>query len=332
MAVSVGQITIMDFNDAVTLTGYISSNHTKSIKYDGNNEQYNPDFTSSPLILTPSLFKAGSGTDLMVSGTNIQSVIWKRKSNLQTGENDLSAGESMGTSFPKALTISSQPFGANVFSIEYICTIVYRDTTTGLDLTYKNSVTFNKVTDGNNVAIAEVSADPGFAFKNGQPASITLSAHLYRGATKDTTNLTYQWQKLVGSVWTDIASATSATYSVVESMVSSMQQFRVKISDSVVGDNYISDPATVLDFNDPIQVVIESSGGTVFKNGVGATDLTAKLFQNGIEIDSEGSRYTYAWAKVTKDGTSSSCAPDSKTVSVGTSDVDATTSFVCTVS
>ncbi|MBN2859831.1 MAG: hypothetical protein JXK93_06180, partial [Sphaerochaetaceae bacterium] len=127
MAVSVGQITIMDFNDAVTLTGYISSNHTKSIKYDGNNEIYNPDFTDTSLVLTPSLFKAGSATDIMVAGTNIKSVTWARKSNTQTGENALSSGESVGASFPKALTVSSQPFSATVFSVEYICTIVYTD-------------------------------------------------------------------------------------------------------------------------------------------------------------------------------------------------------------
>jgi hypothetical protein len=331
MAVSVGQITIMDFNDAVTLTGYISSNHNKSVRYNGDNETYTPDFTSSPLVLTPSLFKAGSTTDLMVAGTNIKSVTWKRKSNLQSGENDLSSGESVGASFPKALTISSQPFSATVFSVEYICTIVYTDPTTGLDLTYKNSVTFNKVTDGNNVAIAEISADPGFAFKNKLPASLTLSAHLYRGATKDTSNLTYQWQKLVGSTWTDMTGETGVDLVVSQSSVASMQQYRVIIDDTVKGDTYTSDPVTVLDFNDPIQVIVKSSNGEIFKNGVISTDLTAHLYQNGAEIDAGGTEYSYSWAKVDKDGNSSAFGA-TKTVSVGSSDVDARSTFICTVS
>ncbi|PKL28555.1 MAG: hypothetical protein CVV46_06155 [Spirochaetae bacterium HGW-Spirochaetae-2] len=337
MAVTIGQITIMDFNDGVTLTGYISSNHTKNVKYDGNNESYTPDFVSVPLVLTPSLFVAGSGTDIMSSGTNVQAVTWKRKANNQTGENNLSAGESVGASFPKALTVASQPFSSSVFSVEYICTIVYRDPATGLDLTYKNSVTVQKVTEGNNIAIAEVSADPGFAFKNGLPSSITLSAHLYRGATKDTTNLTYVWEKLVAGTWTAISGATGATYVVTESMVASLQQFRVKISDSVVGDTYTSDPVTVLDFNDPIQVVIESTGGVVFKNGIGTTTLKAKLFQNGAEIDAGGTGYTYTWTVLNKDGSArnfadASASKTGKTISVGTSDVDVKSTFVCTVS
>ena len=331
MAVSIGQITIMDFNDAVTLTGYISSNHTKSVKYDGNNEIYNPDFTNTSLVLTPSLFKAGSATDLMVAGTNIKSVTWKRKSNTQTGENALSAGESMGASFPKALTVSSQPFSATVFSIEYICTIVYTDPTTGLDLTYKNSVTFNKVTDGNNIAIAEITADPGFAFKNELPASTVLTAHLYRGVTKDTSNLTYIWQKLVGSTWTNISGATSISYTVTQASVASMQQFRVKITDSVVGDNYTSAPVTVLDFNDPIQVVVKSSSGEIFKNGVISTDLTAHLYQDGVEVDAAGTKYTYTWSKTDNEGVVTAFGTG-KTKAVGSSDITARATFICTVS
>ncbi|PKL27457.1 MAG: hypothetical protein CVV46_11450 [Spirochaetae bacterium HGW-Spirochaetae-2] len=336
MAVSVGQITIMDFNDAVTLTGYISGNHTKNVRYDGNNETYTPDFVSTPLVLTPSLFVAGSGTDIMASGTNVQSVGWKRKANNQTGENNLSAGESVGASFPKALTVASQPFSTTVFSVEYICTIVYRDPATALDLTYKNSVTVQKVTEGNNIAIAEVSADPGFAFKNALPASITLSAHLYRGATKDTTNLTYVWEKLVAGTWTAIGGATGATHVVTASMVASLQQFRVKIGDSVVGDTYTSDPVSVLDFNDPVQVVIESTGGMVFKNGVGTSTLKAKLFQNGSEVDAGGTGYTYTWTVLNKDGSARNFADATssktgKTISVGTSDVDVKSTFVCTV-
>jgi hypothetical protein len=337
MPISIGQVTIMDFNDAVTLTGYISSNLTKNVKYDGNNESYNPNFVSTPLILTPSLFIAGSSTDIMTAGTNVQSVTWKRKSNTQTGENALSAGETVGAGFPKALTVASQPFSSSVFSVEYICTIMYRDPATGLDLTYKNSVTIQKVTEGNNIAIAEITADPGFAFKNGTPTSITLSAHLYRGATKDTSNLTYVWQKLITTAWTAISGATSVTYAVLGTVVASLQQYRVVITDTVVGDTYTSDPVSVLDFNDPIQVVIESTGGTVFKNGIGTSTLKAKLYQNGSEVDSAGTDYTYIWSVLNKDGTSRNFADAAatktgKAVSVGTSDVDVKSTFVCTVS
>jgi hypothetical protein len=111
-----------------------------------------------------------------------------------------------------------------------------------------------------------------------------------------------------------------------------MQQFRVIINDTVALDTYTSDPVTILDFNDPIQVVVKSSNGEIFKNGVVATDLTAHLYQNGAEIDVAGTDYTYAWAKVDKNGTSSSFATDAKTVSVDSNDIDARATFIVTVS
>ncbi|MDC7250341.1 MAG: hypothetical protein PQJ49_10530 [Sphaerochaetaceae bacterium] len=331
MAVAVGQITIMDFNDAITLTGWITSNHTKSIRYDGNNEIYYPDFGTNNLILTPSLFKAGGAGDLMVSGTNIKSVTWKRKSNTQSVETSLSSGETVSSSFPKTLTITSQPFSETVFSVEYICTIIYTDPTTGLDLVYKSSLTFNKVTDGNNIAVAEITANPSFAFKNKLPSTTTLSAHLYRGVTKDTTNLTYVWQKLIGEIWTNISGQTTINLTVHQNEVDSMQPFRVKITDSIKGDEYTSAPVSVLDFNDPIKVEPYSTMGNTFQNGIIATDIIGKLYQNGEEVDVDGNLYSYSWTKTDKDGVVTNYGTG-KTISVGSSDINAKAVFACTVS
>jgi hypothetical protein len=63
MAVSVGQITIMDYNDALTLTGFITSNLSKTQRYSADTGTFTPDWTGVSLVLTPSLFILGSGTD-----------------------------------------------------------------------------------------------------------------------------------------------------------------------------------------------------------------------------------------------------------------------------
>ena len=57
------------------------------------------------------------------------------------------------------------------------------------------------------------------------------------------------------------------------------------------------DYVTLMDLDDPIQVVIDSSGGDTFKNGLGTTDLTAVLYRNGVEIDAynTGGNYTYTY-------------------------------------
>lgn len=47
---------------------------------------------------------------------------------------------------------------------------------------------------------------------------------------------------------------------------------------------------------------IVSSAGNVFKNGVGSTELEAKTFLAGNEVDADGSKYEYRWYKYDKEG------------------------------
>ena len=55
MSKAQGQFTIIDYNDALTLTGYIGSNHPKTQMYNPDNGSYSPNWQSSNLVLTPSL-------------------------------------------------------------------------------------------------------------------------------------------------------------------------------------------------------------------------------------------------------------------------------------
>lgn len=51
-----------------------------------------------------------------------------------------------------------------------------------------------------------------------------------------------------------------------------------------------------------VTVSVISSEGTVFKNGVGSTDLKALVYQGGKEIDESGMAYEYQWDVFDKDG------------------------------
>ena len=95
------------------------------------------------------------------------------------------------------------------------------------------------------------------------------------------------------------------------------------------------DVATFIDNSDPIQVVISSTGGDVFKNGQGSTTLTAVCYQAGVEIDSAGTG-TYTWTKYDKDGAvdtswGTNGSKTGKTLSVGTADVDTKATFMVVV-
>src|SRR5699024_5064694 len=68
---------------------------------------------------------------------------------------------------------------------------------------------------------------------------------------------------------------------------------------------------------------VVSSGGDVFKNGIGTTQLTAKTFVNGHEVDEDGERYDYQWIKFDKDSKQvDGFIETGKTVNVTANDID----------
>jgi phage minor structural protein len=68
---------------------------------------------------------------------------------------------------------------------------------------------------------------------------------------------------------------------------------------------------------------ISSSAGNVFKNGAGSTTLTAKTFLGGIEVDVDGSKYTYKWTKYDKNGVLvSAFSKTGKSITVTSSEID----------
>ena len=67
MSKAQGQFTIIDYNDALTLTGYIGSNLAKTQMYNPDNNTYTPDWSDTNLVLTPSLYVIGTTTDQITS-------------------------------------------------------------------------------------------------------------------------------------------------------------------------------------------------------------------------------------------------------------------------
>ena len=84
-----------------------------------------------------------------------------------------------------------------------------------------------------------------------------------------------------------------------------------------------------------LQVIVSSTGGDVFKNGVGTTVLTAVCYQAGAEVDAAGNG-TYTWTKYDKNGAIDTAwgtngTKTGKTLSVSTSDVDTKATFMVVV-
>lgn len=344
---STSSFTIIDFNDAITLSGYIASNLAKTQMFNPDNDSYTPNWASTNLVLTPSVYVAGTSTDKITS-TEVQSVKWY-EGNSTTA---ITTGGSYALSGTKnhILTVKSNVM-AGLPGKDFRCEVVYLDSTTQLSLNYVMSISFSRVVNGSGIVDLIVTTPSGNVFKNSEVTSLTAKAELWRGSTIDTTNVSYQWYKMDSSVSTDegggvgwkklsnaenaYAGVTTNTLTIYSSQVDSYGTFKCVGKDtdstSATYNQTFIDTASFIDNSDPIQVIIESSGGSVFKNGSGSSVLTAKVFQAGVEIDTDGAG-TYTWSKYDKDGNKvSSFSKTGKTLSVGSSDVDVKSTFVVDV-
>lgn len=358
MSKAQGQFTIIDYNDALTLTGYIGSNHPKTQMYNPDNNSYTPSWSSQNLVLTPSLYVIGTTEDKITS-PEVVSVSWYR----DRSETPITSDNTQMLSGAKnhILTIK-QNIMAGRPGMDFRCVITYKDPSTGLSITYPLSISFSRVINGGGIVDLLVTTPSGNVFKNTEVASLTAKAELWRGSTIDNTNVSYVWGIMDSSVtattsagydaslglgWrklTDTAGkytgCATGTLTVFAAAVDSYAVFKCVAKDTDSASNTynktFTDVATFIDNSDPIQVVITSTGGDVFKNGQGSTTLTAVCYQAGAEIDSAG-QGTYTWTKYNKDGAIDTAwgtngSKTGKTLAVGTADVDTKATFMVVVS
>ena len=346
---SSGQISIIDYNDAVTLTGIINTNLAKTQMYNPDNNTYTPNWASQNMVLTPSLFKAGSAGDIIASN-EVQSVKWY----IGNSTTPITANSQYALSGTKShvLTIKANVL-AGLAGQDYRCDVVYLDPTTNLSLTHKMSVTFSRVINGSGITDAIATTPNGYVFKNSSVSSLTAKIELWRGSVIDTTNVSYQWYMMDASVSTDqgggvgwkkltdtsglYTGCTTNTITIYPNAVASYGVFKASIKDtdsaSATYNQYFWDVVTIIDNSDPIQVIVESSGGDVFKNGVGSSTLTARLFQAGVEIDTAGTAYNYRWYKYNSNGVlESSWSKTTKSFSITGDDVNVKATFRVDVS
>lgn len=245
--------------------------------------------------------------------------------------------------------------------IDYRCVITYKDESTGLSLTHPLTISFSRVVNGSGIVDLLVTTPNGNVFKNEEVASLTAKAELWRGSTVDTTKVSYKWAVMDASVtatsstgydadfgigWrklSDTADKYSGTatntLTVYAAAVDSYAVFKCCAQDtdsaSASYNTKFFDVATFIDNSDPLQIIVTSTGGDVFKNGQGTTVLTAVCYQAGSEVDAAGNG-SYTWTKYNKDGVvdtswGTNGSKTGKTLSVSSTDVDTKATFMVVV-
>ena len=194
-----GQVTIIDQNDAVSIQAFISSNLALTQIYNKDNDSYTPNWTSGTgLILTPSLFAGGSVDKItsvgnaasLTPGVKAGSVKWYKNNTLITFGQD---GCTIGASSAKyALTIKTNHMTLTAPQVQYKIEGIYIDAN-GLEIPFWATIQFTQHQSAGATIAAIAYAPDGVIFKNDEVKTLRAHCDLWRGATIDTTNVTYCW-------------------------------------------------------------------------------------------------------------------------------------------
>lgn len=364
--ISSGQITIIDLYDAPSLNVWIGTSLGSSQVYDGTAATYNPNYADDTgQELTLHLTKAGSA-DSLVGKSQLSNVTWT-KSEGATTKTIISKSTTDDTYIKpdgseNSVLVEKENLDRGHSAATYTVSGTWTDPNTELPVDFSASITLELIQLSKASVIIDTRTPEGYFFKNNTPSSLPINAFLYKDGTisngrklvkwfrqNSAVNTTGHpkydadggigWEKITATSGTTGEKASVAfggavtsqtpTLTVYPDAVVNGQTYKIVITDDTGGSKgtKLEDYVTLMDYDDPIQVVIDSSGGDTFKNGLGTTDLTAVLYRNGVEIDpyNEGGNYnyTYTWTMYENNKLSTGFGTETgKRIEVSSSDVN----------
>ena len=183
---------------------------------------------------------------------------------------------------------------------------------------------------GADAVVFSLYAPGGTVFVN-SAGTLSIQTAAYKGTAAIASGATYAWKKYQSGSWVTISGQTGASLSVAGSTVEGVASFQCAMT---YGGKTYTDTISLTDKTDNYQATIESSGGDVFKNAIGSSTLLCRLFQNGAEVDADGTGHTYKWYRRDKDGDaldSGAVFATGKSLLIDGDDVDVKTTFICEV-
>lgn len=199
---AVGQITIIDFNDAISLSGFITSNVGQSVITNTSLETFTPDFSTTHAVLTPHVFLSNrADVDIMESLKGVKEVVWLKQTNEMDAPSSLDAYEvPAGLTNHSRLIIENNPFSDTVTSVTYSLKVTYEDEASHISYMVALFFTFSLLTQGEKgEAGASAEAIIEYALvKDGEPASSATWSEILPAF-----QVGYSYWRRVKTVWSD---------------------------------------------------------------------------------------------------------------------------------
>lgn len=169
-----GQITLVDLSDARVLSVSLTSNLPKQQIYDPNSGSYAPNWTSTPLVITPVAYINQSPLSLNTAGLT---VTWKRKEGA-LAEGALTTNETVANNI---LTVNANKLGSITSGLlTYLAYVTYVDPETNQTVNAVVDISYNINKSAVNAHTVQIDGEQVFKYDKNNTlvgaAQISLSA------------------------------------------------------------------------------------------------------------------------------------------------------------
>lgn len=144
MSIIRGEVSIVDLTDSRSLVAYISSNNRRQVIYDPDTDSYLPDFSEDPLTLTPELYIAGGGANIV---DQVSSLRWTAQTNSMGRFEEITNGNGYSIGSNHELTINRNIF-EDLTSILFRVEMVYHDDNIDRDIYVQADIELVRLSNG----------------------------------------------------------------------------------------------------------------------------------------------------------------------------------------
>lgn len=286
--------TLMDQTDSLPISLMLDSNLSQNIQIK-KDSLYRPDFTSTSIEITPSLF-IGNTLIPIPTKDGKPNIYYKINSNEYHPTDIIS---SIYVDLDGILHIQEN-LSSNITIYAYIADFKYVEHNIERDLiqaTNPINILFLDETDNNIYAL--ISSDREY-FDDSNTTNITLTVSLYRKGEliEDTTNFSYEWSDSDSLLENEV----SNTLSVSRDNVQGRNLYTCVVTDNTTGFEYVSSKI-IQDFKDEYECRISYDKPLLLNSKNSLVTLSASLWNKNTNTEVSG-QLKFNWYLISSDGNS----------------------------
>lgn len=324
-----GQYTIVKLHDGKHMQLLLTCNMSTIQHFSRFSHTFSPNYTTTPLTITPELYFSGSDVNQI---QHIINPVWKIN-----GESPIKYGGIVSGTSPYTLKIHKNMASYHQLHVTFSCTVIDPDTLLENNMTGQICFTKQEIESLTPTMIMEL--PKGNLFKNEIHDSLSAVCKLMVGTEQILHGAQYVWYYLHNNQYTKvqdnmfIQGQGTNKIIVLSDFVGKQADFKCEIVyRNITYTEFVSFAKQI----DPYTLKVENKNGDKMRNGEGIIYCEAHIYRSGEMLPDELAEemFVFQWIKcsrLTGEQDITWRNPTTRAIELTKSDIDTLSTFICEV-